>query len=38
VIIVLEHQGNTYEIEEAPGGTYDNAFAQVVSGFSFPAS
>jgi ABC-type Fe3+-hydroxamate transport system substrate-binding protein len=38
VIIVLEHQGNTFEIEEAPGGTYDNAFAQVVSGFSFPTS
>jgi len=37
VIIVLEHQGNTFEIEEAPGGSYDAAFAQVVGGFSFPA-
>src|SRR5205807_6290732 len=25
VIIVLEHQANTYEINEAPGGTYDSA-------------
>jgi hypothetical protein len=38
VIIVLEHQGNTFEIEEAPGGTYDSAFAQLVSSFSFPSS
>jgi hypothetical protein len=38
VIIVLERQGNTFEIEEAPGGTYDAAFAQVLGGFSFPAA
>jgi len=37
VIIVLEHQGNTFEIEEAPGGSDDTAFAQVLGGFSFPA-
>lgn len=38
VIIVLEHQANTYEIDEAPGGTYDAAFAQVLASFSFPTS
>lgn len=38
VIVVLEHQGNTYEIDEAPAGTYDSAFAQVLASFSFPAS
>lgn len=37
-IVVLEHQANTYEIEEAPGDTYDTAFAQVLASFSFPAS
>jgi hypothetical protein len=37
-IIVFEHQANTYQIEEAPGGTYDAAFAQVLASFSFPAS
>ncbi|HET9848706.1 MAG TPA: hypothetical protein VFR68_09160 [Candidatus Dormibacteraeota bacterium] len=38
VIVVLEHQGNTYEIEEAPGGSYDAAFQQVLTSFSFTAS
>lgn len=38
VIVVFEHQANTYEIDEAPGGTYDTAFAQVLASFSFPAS
>lgn len=35
VIIVLEHQGNTFELEEAPGGTYDAAFEQLLSSFGF---
>jgi hypothetical protein len=38
VIIVLEHQANTFEIEEAPGGVYDAAFLQMLDSFSFPAS
>ena len=38
VIVVFERQGNTFEIEEAPGGTYDAAFQQVLDSFSFPAS
>lgn len=38
VIVVFERQGNTFEIEEAPGGTYDAAFAQVLASFSFPTS
>ena len=37
IIVVLEHQANTFEIEEAPGGTYDAAFQQVLDSFSFPA-
>lgn len=37
VIIVFEHQGNTFEIEEAPGGD-DAAFRLVLDSFSFPAS
>ena len=37
VIVVLEHQGNTYEIEEAPGSSNDAAFQQVVTSFSFAA-
>lgn len=36
VIVVFEHQGNTFEIEEAPGGTYDTAFQQMLESFSFP--
>jgi len=36
VIIVFEHQANTYEIEEAPGGD-DAAFQLVLDSFSFPA-
>jgi hypothetical protein len=38
VIIVLERQGNTFEIEEAPGGSYDQAFQVVLESFSFPSS
>ena len=38
VIVVFEHQANTFEIEEAPGGTYDNAFQRVLDSFSFAAS
>ena len=37
VIIVFEHQANTYEIEEAPNGN-DTAFQLVLDSFSFPAS
>ena len=37
VIIVFEHQANTYEIEEAPNGN-DTGFQLVVDSFSFPAS
>lgn len=38
VIVVFEHQANTYEINEAPGGNYDAAFALVLTSFTFPAS
>jgi hypothetical protein len=38
VIVVFEHEGNTYEIEEAPDGSYDAAFQQVLGSFSFLAS
>ena len=38
VIIVFEHQANTYELDEAPGGTYDAGFAQVLASFAFAAS
>jgi hypothetical protein len=38
VIIVFEHQANTFEIEEAPGGSYDTALQLVLDSFSFPAS
>ena len=37
VIIVFEHQANTYEIEEAPNGN-DAAFQVVLDSFAFPAS
>jgi hypothetical protein len=37
VIIVFEHQANTFEIEAAPGGD-DAAFQLVLDSFSFPAS
>jgi len=37
VIIVFEHQANTYEIEEAPGGD-DAALQLVLDSFSFPGS
>lgn len=36
VIVVVEHQANTFEIAEAPGGTYDAAFQQMLDSFSFP--
>ena len=36
VIIVFEHQANTFEIEEAPGGD-DAAFQLVLDSFSFPS-
>lgn len=36
LIVVLEHQANTFEIAEAPGGTYDAAFQQILDSFSFP--
>jgi hypothetical protein len=36
LIIVFEHQGNTFEIEEAPNGD-DAAFQLVLDSFSFPA-
>ena len=38
VIVVFERQANTFEIEEAPGRTYEAAFQQVLDSFSFPAS
>jgi len=38
VIVVLEHQTNTFELEEAPGGSDDAAFQQVLESFSFPSS
>jgi hypothetical protein len=38
VIVVFEHQANTFEIEEAPGGTYDAAFQLALDSLSFPAS
>jgi hypothetical protein len=37
VIIVFEHQANTYEIEEAPNGN-DAAFQLILDSFSFPVS
>ena len=37
VIVVFEHQANTYEIEEAPGGAYDAAFKGVLESFAFTA-
>lgn len=38
VIVVFEHQGNTYEIEEAPGGSYDAAFQLLLQTFTFAAA
>ena len=38
VIVVFERQVNTFELEDAPGATYDAAFQQVLDSFSFPAS
>jgi hypothetical protein len=35
VIVVFEHEANTFELEEAPGGDYDGAFQQVLTSFSF---
>mgnify|MGYP007135468860 CR=1 FL=1 len=37
VIIVFEHQANTYEIEQAPGAD-DAAFQLLLDSFSFPTS
>lgn len=37
VIVVFEHQANTYELEEAPDSTYDNAFRMVLDSFSLTA-
>ena len=37
-IVVFERQGNTYELEEAPGGTYDKDFQLVLDSFSYPSS
>lgn len=37
IIVVLEHQANTFELEEAPGGTDDGAFQLVLGSFSFPS-
>ena len=37
VIIVFEHQANTYEIEEAPNGN-DAAFQLILDSFSLPPS
>jgi len=38
VIVVLEHQANTYELERAAGTSYDAAFQQLLSSFSFAGS
>jgi hypothetical protein len=38
VIVVVERQTNTFEIEEAPGGTYDAAFKLLLDSFSFSSS
>jgi hypothetical protein len=37
VIIVLEHQAHTFEIEQAPGAD-DAAFQLLLDSFSFPTS
>lgn len=37
VIVLFEHQANTFRIEEAPGGTFDSAFQQVLTSFTFPS-
>ena len=37
VIVIFEHQANTYEIEQAPSGSYDAAFKQVLESFGFAA-
>lgn len=38
VIVVFEHEANTFELEEAPGGAYDGPFQQLLSSFGFAAS
>jgi hypothetical protein len=38
VYVVLEHQGNTYEIEKAPGSTYAGDFQKVLDSFAFSAA
>lgn len=35
VIVVFPYEANTYELEEAPGGTYDAAFSVALSTFGF---
>jgi len=35
---VLEHQGNTYEIEKAPGATYAGDFQKILDSFTFSAA
>ena len=37
VIVVFEHQANTFELEEAPGGAYDGPFADLIRTFGFSA-
>jgi hypothetical protein len=38
VILIFEHQANTYEIEQAPSGNYEAGFKQVLDSFAFSAS
>lgn len=38
VIVVFEHQANTYELEEAPGGAFDGPFQHLVASFGFATS
>lgn len=38
VIVVLEHQANTYELERAPSTSYGEAFQQLLSSFTFAGS
>jgi hypothetical protein len=35
VIVVFEREANTFELEEAPGGSYDAAFQQLLDTFGF---
>jgi hypothetical protein len=38
IYVVLEHQGNTYEIEKAPGATYAGDFQKILDSFTFSAA